>query len=115
MKIFHVVSEAQIDFIKEEEFRLTVVEIEAKETDQNYIWSGRRLKKTELNQYKSDPTGTSSVRYDVFTNAEGLEDAKHEVVALVRSAIESMVDRSLRLQELVKSEPVFQERIKEFY
>ena len=115
MKIYQVVSEAQVDFIKEEEFRLTVVEIEVKETKQNYIWSGRRLKKTELNNFKSDFTGANSVRYDVFTNADGLEKAKQEVVALVRSGIDTLVNKSLKLQALARTEPILQERIKEFH
>lgn len=115
MKIYHVVSEAQIDFIKEEEFRLTVVEIEAKETEQNFIWSGRRLKKTELNTFKSDHTDVSSVRYGGFTTADGLEKAKQEVVELVRQDIDTMVKKMMKMQALAKTEPLLQERVKEFH
>jgi hypothetical protein len=113
-KIYHLISEVQVGYTKKEEFRLNVVEVEAKETEQTYSWQGRRIKKSELNEMYSDHYSVTSVKLGIYTDENGLEKAKEKVVNAVRKQVEANLQTVLKLQALASQEPEFQHKVKEF-
>lgn len=117
MKIYKVSAEIQIGrFSDRNSFELMVVEHECKETNQSYVWDGRRLKKDEIGKLKLSDYGVSHIRYGIYILPEQLEEAKIQVVEAVKKLVNMHYEKALAMKQMIEiKEPDVKFRKREDY